>query len=131
MTRRALLARALDDAAVIERSLSGIVHVLALTTCLLSIGCPRTTEPVTTPPLLASDTVVVPPESEPAPAPEPARPFEITYYVDHTLWQIDPDGTDARSLGYDVPSDAVDSGSRVGGGTTSPRSRATGSGWRA
>ena len=62
------------------------------------------------------------PDATPTPdaTPEPAQPFEVVYYVDRQLWRIDPDGSDARSLGYEPPNDGIISIERVGGGTHEP-----------
>jgi hypothetical protein len=101
--------------------------ILTLLLCLA--GCtPLPTEPQ---PSLASDREptadevkpVVTSDSVAATAddrPESGPPFEIVYFVGRELWRIAPDGTDARSLGYEVPEDGHSSGSRVGGGTQEP-----------
>lgn len=99
---------------------------VALTACCMSLGC-RRVDPDVVPSTAAGDTKPEPapeatpdPEPEATPPPEPVRPFEIVYYVDRQLWQIEPDGSNARSLGYEVPDDGHEGGSRVGGGTGEP-----------
>lgn len=125
------MPRSPDDAGVIATSPNLFVTALALAACSVIMGCrPGPVEADAEPPV-AAHVDSQPADSQPAdsqptptpdetPPPEPAQPFEITYFVDRQLWQIDPDGTNARALGYEVPDDAHFGSGRIGDGTHEP-----------